>query len=299
MLRYVLLCTSFLLCSVSLLAQLKKFYTLRESVHFDTVSFHLDASSGNSYIRNYSHHVDPLVIYGNPDLEKINPSFQTQIDGRLCKALLKLDTYNAHDFGDGFSFVISRKEKEEDGDYWKVLVNDDKVYQFRMNYGVGNTEVNLSNVKAQKLWLNTGSANVRILYDKDRPNKIAMDTFFVKVDLGTLFTENLRNAHAGTFIADIGFGSAILDFSGKSATRALQCNAKIGAGALDVKIPNASCPVIIHMNNSPFCGIQMAEGFEEVEKNVFVNPSYNAHAPDLMTFNIDLSVGTISFSYVE
>jgi hypothetical protein len=126
-----------------------------------------------------------------------------------------------------------------------------------------------------------------------------MDTFFVKVDLGTLETENLSNARARHVEADIGFGTALLDFRGNPRSEPTHCHARIGAGSLDVLIPDKNAPVIIYMKSTPFCGIEMAEGFEEVEEDVFVNPSYSEKAPDLMVFNIDLAVGTISFSYAD
>lgn len=298
MLRHLFLSAGLLLYSVALVGQLKKFYTVKDNCSYDTVNFSLDASSGNTFIKNYAHSIQPLVIYGNPNLKRINPSFKTRFDNKTCNALLKLDTYNSYNFGDGFSFVIKRKQEEEDGDYWKVLVNDEKIYSFRMKYGVGNTEVDLSNIKTHNLWLKTGSANVKVGYQPEKRNIIPMDTFFVKVDMGSLETKNLGNARAENFVADIGFGTAILDFTGQKNHR-MRCNAKIGAGSLDVRIPDKDAPVIIHMKSTPFCGITMADDFEEVEKNVYVNPSYSKDAKDLMVFDVDLAVGTISFSYAE
>jgi hypothetical protein len=298
MLRLVMVALVCLNVSLNAHAQLKKFYTLKESNEYDTVDFILKASSGNSFIKNYADSPEPLVIYGNPDLERINPSFKTKYAGRTCYASLELDAFNSFSFGDGFSFVMAKKAKEEHGNYWKVLVNDKKIYRFYMKYGVGNTEVDLSNIKLHKLRLHTGSANVMIGYQEDKPNKIKMDTFSVKVDMGSLETQYLANSRAKCYVADIGFGTAKLDFRGNTDAK-VQCNAKIGAGSLDVLVPNRNSPVIIYLKDSPFCGIRMADDFEEVEKNVWVNHSYSAKAGNLMTFNVDLALGTISFAYAE
>jgi hypothetical protein len=298
MLRSVIVVLLCLIVSLGAHAQLKKFYTLKESNEYDTVDFTLKASSGNSFIKNYADSSEPMVIYGNPDLERINPSFKTRYSGRTCYASLELDAFNSFSLGDGFSFVMAKKAKEELGNYWKILVNDQKVYRFYMNYGVGNTEVDLSNIKLHKLRLHTGSANVIIGYQADKPNKIKMDTFSVKVDMGSIETKYLANSRANCYVADIGFGTAKLDFRGKNEDK-VQCNAKIGAGSLDVLVPNRNSPVIVYLKDSPFCGIRMADDFEEVEKNVWVNHSYSAKASNLMTFNVDLALGTISFAYAE
>lgn len=237
-----------------------------------------------------------MVIYGNPDLDKVNPSFATKFKGKTCYANLVLDNYNPHRFGETFAFMMSKETKEEDGNYWKILANDQKVYRFYMKYGVGNTEVDLSNIKMHKLWLSSGSANVKIGYGSDHLNLIQMDTFYVKVDMGSLDTYNLGNSRAANFVADIGFGTAVLDFSGKESNK-VRCDAKIGAGSLDVLIPNRDIPVIIYLKDSPFCGIKMEDDFEEVEENIYVNHSYSAEAKNLMVLDVDVALGTFSVIY--
>lgn len=305
MLRLVIAAGFFLQFSLCSLAQLKKFYTVKEACNFDTVEFTLKAARGNSYIKNYKEIELPMVIYGNPDLDKINPSFNTRFSGKTCYAKLALETYNSFQFGDGISFIVDKKPKEEDGNYWKILVGDSKIYRFYMKYGVGSTEVDLSNVKTNKLWLSSGSANVKVGYDEGERNLIPMDTFFVKVDMGTLETYHLGNARAANFIADIGFGTATLDFRGKESQK-VRCDAKVGAGSLDVVIPSKDTPVIIYLKDSPFCGIRMEDDFEEVEDNVssgsdsysvYVNHSYSAQASDLITLDVDVALGTLSISY--
>ena len=281
--------------SVSAFSQLKKFYSLKETSDFDTVDFTLKAVFGNSFIKNYVRSDYPLVIYGNPDLDKVNPSFRTRFSDKTCYANLKLDTYNSHSLGDGFALVISDKTPDN---YWKILLSENKVYKLKMNYGVGNTEVDLSDIRLDDLRLSSGSANVKVGYQEDKSNLISMDTFYIKVDFGSIETKNLTNANSKNFIADVGFGTALLDFSSLS-TEKINCKAKVGAGSLDVVIPNKDTPVIIYIKDSPFCGIRMDKDFEEVENNVYVNHSYSASAKNLMVFNVDLALGNVSFKYVK
>ena len=58
--------------SFGVVAQLKKFYSLDDVSDFDTVNFDFVATSGHSFLR-YIPQQNPLSIYGNPDLEKLNP----------------------------------------------------------------------------------------------------------------------------------------------------------------------------------------------------------------------------------
>jgi len=298
MLRIVLVAGLCQLFSVGSSAQLKKFYTLKETWSFDTVDFTLKAASGNSYIKNLSQFNYPMVIYGNPDLDRVNPSFKTKFVGKTCYANLELSQYNSRSFGDGFSFVVSKKDKKSDNNYWKILIDNEKVYRLNMNYGFGNTEIDLADVKLDDLRLSSGSANVKIGYKDDQTNLIMMDTFFIKVDFGSIETMNLGNARAKNVIADVGFGTALLDFS-TVLTDDFRCNAKVGAGSLDVVIPHKDAPVIIYLKDSPFCGIRMDDDFEEVEDNVYVNHSYSAKAKNLMVFDIDVALGNVSFTYSE
>ena len=279
--------------SVSAFSQLKKFYSLKGTSDFDTVDFTLKAVSGNTFIKNYVKSDYPLVIYGNPDLDKVNPSFKTKFSGKTCYADLKLDTYNSQSFGDGFAFVIADKAPDN---YWKILLSENKVYKLNMKYGVGNTEIDLSDIRLNNLRLNSGSANVKVGYQEDKFNLISMDTFYIKVDFGSIVTSNLTNANSKNFIAEVGFGTALLDFSTLS-TEKINCIAKVSAGSLDVVIPDKDTPVIIYIKDSPFCGIRMDDDFEEVESNVYVNHSYSANAKNLMVFNIDLALGNVSFQY--
>jgi len=298
MLRMVLVAGLFQLFSVSSFAQLKKFYTLRETSSFDTVDFTLKAVSGNSYIKNYVQSTNPLVIYGNPDLNIINPSFKTKFVGKTCYANLELDTYNSRGFGDGFSFVISKRNKRDENNYWKILINREKVYRLNINYVVGNTEIDLSDIRLDDFRMSSGSANVIIGYQDDKTNLIDMDTIYIKVDFGSLETKNLGNARAKYIFTEIGFGTALLDFN-TMPNKNIHCNTKIGAGSLDVFIPNKDTPVIIYIKDSPFCGIHLDDDFEEVENNVYVNQSYFAKAKNLMVFNIDLALGNVSFQYAH
>jgi len=194
--------------------------------------------------------------------------------------------------------VISKRNKGDENNYWKILINREKVYRLNINYVVGNTEIDLSDIRLDAFRMSSGSANVIIRYQDDKSNLIDMDTIYIKVDFGSLETKNLGNSRAKYIFTEIGFGTALLDFN-TMPTKNILCNTKIGAGSLDVFIPNKDTPVIIYIKDSPFCGIHLDDDFEEVENNVYVNQSYFAKAKNLMVFNVDLALGNVSFQYAH
>ena len=235
---------------------------------------------------------DPLTIYGNPDLEKINPSFKSKVYGNTCHAKLVLDEYNSSSFGDRFTFAMSRSTEEND--FWKVSFSEDKIYRLNLNYGFGNADVNLTGSPIQEFKLRSGSADILVGYDEGNMNPIRMDTFFVKADFGSIVARHMELARAKNVITKIGFGNVMLDFE-KGVAESCTVDASVGAGNLEVVLPDIETPVIIYIKDSPLCSVRMTKDFEEVEKNVFVNRAYKVDSDNILTFDVDVALGQVYF----
>ena len=278
--------------------QLKKFYTIRNTDTYDTVSFYLHATSGNCYLRSGSaEEGEPLSIYGNPDLEKINPSFKYKILNRTCDVSLDLKEFKTSSLSDGLFFAMMRSNEDE-SNYWKVHLDEKKIFKLDLNYGVGDADIDLSGSLVKTMKIHSGTAMVKVSYDENDPNKIQMDTFLVSVDMGSIVTERLLLSRAKNVIANIGFGNAALDL-GDAQPEKCNIQASVGAGSLDILIPKKGTPVIIYLKESPLCGVKIPKGFEEVEKNVYVNMDYAVNAKNILTFNIDVALGSITFKYAD
>ncbi|WP_370089027.1 hypothetical protein [Ekhidna sp.] len=296
MLRLVLIAGTSLLMSLSALAQLTKFYTIKESPEFDTVDFYLKATATNCLLKQAEKDNNPLTIYGNPNLEKINPTFASKIKNNTCYAKLALDEYNSSGFGDSFSMAVSRSDK--DNDFWKVNLNKSEVYRLNLIYGFGNADVNLTGTSVQRLKIKSGSADIVVGYDDGNMNPIQMDTFYVKADFGSIVARRMELSRAKKVITKIGFGNVLLDFD-KQMNEKCSVDASVGAGNLEILLPKDGTPVIIHLKDSPLCAVKIAKGFEEVEKNVFVNMSYDANAANLLSFDVDVALGMVRFRYTD
>jgi hypothetical protein len=69
----------------------------------------------------------------------------------------------------------------------------------------------------------------------------------------------------------------------------------VGAGNLVVTANESVNPMIIYIQNSPLCRVKIPKGFKEIRENVFVNKQYDQDAENLITFNIDVTMGNIIF----
>ena len=275
-------------------AQLKQFYSISDDGTYDAINFTLSATSGSCYIRSNASQL-PLNIYGNPDFEKINPNFQSWVEERTNYVNLNLEDYNSSGFSRSISYNVFGPDKKGKN-FWKIYLSNQKEYSLNLNYGIGMADVDLAGVAVKNLNIKTGSADVSVDYSQDLVNLAEMDTFYVRVDLGSLEARNMHLYKARTIITDIGFGSAILDFSDVPQTKS-NIEAMVGAGNLEVLLPRENAPVIIYISNSPLCSVRLARGFEEVEENVYVNMDYSSSAENLLTFNVDVALGNVTFKY--
>ena len=99
-------------------------------------------------------------------------------------------------------------------------------------------------------------------------------------------------------ITKIGFGNVMLDFE-RGIAESCRVDASVGAGNLEIILPEEQTPIIIYVRDSPLCSVRMTKDFEEVEKNVFVNRSYKVDAENLLTFDIDVALGQVYFKYLD
>lgn len=291
--RLITACSFVILSSSQTFAQLQKFYSVKPGDDYEKVVFTLNATSGSCYIKPSSND-NPIDIYGNPDFEEINPSFKSYTNRHGINFVdLNLEDYQQGGLTKTISFNMF-EDRKADTNFWKIYFNQDKIYDLNLNYGIGNANLNLSGVPIDHFNVSTGSADVVINYEKDGMNPIAMDTFAVKVDLGSFEGYNLTNAHASYIFAHVGFGNALLDFSKQSSQK---CNieATVAAGRLVVYIPKEHSPTIIYLNQSPLCSTRLTKDFRELEDNVFVNTAYTPDAENLTTFTIDVGMGNVIF----
>jgi len=279
------------LCSYG---QIKKYYTVENSNSFDKVDLTLSGGSGTCYIRP-TPNIHPVNIYGKSSSNVLSPSCESVLDNRTQRVNVNFIEGKINE--SSTKSVVFNVFSDDGGiseNQWHIYLSNKKPISLNLNYGMGNAYVDLSGLAVEKLHITTGSADVNVGYVSGQYNQQEMDTFCIKVDLGQLEARQIALSNAKTIIADVGFGSLFLDFTNKSLVKS-NVNATVGAGNLIVNANESINPMIIYIHDSPLCRIQISQDFTEIRKNVFVNRLYDQDAENLITFNINVTMGNIIF----
>jgi hypothetical protein len=92
----------------------------------------------------------------------------------------------------------------------------------------------------------------------------------------------------------VGFGNMFLDFSNKP-TVSNHVIGSVGAGNLIIQLPNEEVPVMVKINDSWLCSINLCKSLKKVGSNKYANAAYSKNSKDALTFDLDVSMGKIVF----
>lgn len=291
MLRGFLLISILLPVISSVHGQVKKFYTL-ENGDFDKVNIILKATSNSCCIKptvnphlvnvfGFENNAEPVIYSNNVDSDRTE---------ELVINLNNSSRENKISLSDKFFKTNSTTDN-----HWDLYLSREKPMKLLLSYAIGDASVDLSNLPIERLKINTGSANVNVSYLEGRSNLVAMDTFYVKVDLGSLTVNKVNHSRAQTVIADVNFGALLMDYSDLIDIPS-HVFASVGAGTLVIGLPSSiDMPVIINIHNSPLCHVKLPKDFKKKESHVYINDSYFENAPNLLSFDLDVAVGQIKF----
>lgn len=278
-------------------SQVKKQFSIEKNDSFEKVDMRFMTKSGICYVKPSQHPV-PLSIYSNQDFDDYEHTFVKEISERICYVDLSLKDKESDNLSRSISYhMFSSKDKDSDK-MWKVYLSESTLYRLDLHYGIGGAFIDLSGLAIENLKVHSGNADVNIDYLSKMGNQVEMDTFFVKVDLGSVNIKNMSLSNAKNVIADIGFGNLFLDYS-DTPNKKSKINASVGAGNLIVVIPQDNVPVKVKINNSMLCRVRLTHSFKEIQSNVYVNSSYTEDADNLLSFNVDVSLGSIVFKEVK
>ncbi|MBK7651529.1 MAG: hypothetical protein IPJ20_13450 [Flammeovirgaceae bacterium] len=214
------------------------------------------AKTGNCFIRA-SNNDDVLNIYSNQDLEEYAHSFSNEVKDNTCSINLSLEQESQRGVSQKISYQVFGSEERPSDKFWKVYLSETTPYALDLDYGLGNANIDLSGMSISKLKIHTGSADVNINYSTGIENKIEMDTFYVKVDMGSLNARQLNLARSKVVVADVGFGNMFLDFSNKPSI-SNHIIGSVGAGNLIIQLPTEDVPVLVTINDSWLCSLSIS-----------------------------------------
>jgi hypothetical protein len=291
----ILAIASFLGCglALSVSGQIKKQFTVETPEECQAIDLHLKAKTGNCFVRP-GQSSDILNIYSNQDIEEYGHSFKKEVRDGICYVKLALEQEGDKGVGQMISSQVFGSEEKVTDKVWKVYLTDSKPYTLDLAYGLGSANVDLSGLAIRKLKINTGSADVNVSYSSGLENQVEMDTFFVKVDVGSLHVKQLHLSRSKLVLADVGFGNMLLDFSSKPLVNN-HVMGSVGAGNLIILLPSNDVPVLVKINESWLCSVNLSRSLQKIDENTFANAAYTANAKDALTFDLDVSLGKIIF----
>lgn len=274
--------------------QIKKQFSVEDAPSCDHIKLTLKANSGTCFIKP-SHNPEILNVFSNQTAEHYSHQFVKEINGKVCQVMLSLEEVKAEGFSQTVSSRVFGSEKPDQEKFWKMYLTNAKPYSLELNYGVGNANVDLSGLAIKILKINTGSADVNIGYHSGLENLIEMDTFSVKVDMGSVTAKNLSLARPKYVVANVGFGNVMLDLS-TAPQVANHIKGSVGAGNLVILLPaDDSVPVMVKVKDSWLCSIRLTEDLKETSANTYANAAYAKNPKNALTFDLDVSLGNIVF----
>lgn len=278
--------------AVGVSGQIKKQFSVEKTENCNFVELKLSTKTGNCFIRP-SKNEDILNIYSNQDFGEYAHSFSNELKGATCKVNLSLDQAAERGVSQKISYRVFGSDERPSDKFWKVYLSESIPYSLELEYGLGNANVDLSGLSIQKLKIYTGSADVNISYNGGE-NKIDMDTFRVKVDMGSLTARQLNLARSKVVVADVGFGNMFLDFSDKPTVNN-HVIGSVGAGNLVIQLPADEVPVMVTINDSWLCSINLSRTLKKIAPNKYANEAYSKNSKNALVFDLDVSMGKIVF----
>ena len=277
----------------AVVGQMKKQFTVDNQENCQIVDLSLKAKTGNCFIRP-GQTSELLTIYSNQDLEEYAHTFSNEVKNAICFVKLALEQEGQKDVSKKISYQVFGGEERTSDKFWKVYLTDNKPYSLDLDYGLGNANVDLSGLSIKKLKINTGSADVNVSYASGLQNQVDMDTFYVKVDLGSLNVKQINLSRSKVVIAEVGFGNIFLDF-GDKPTVMPAVKGSVGAGNMLILLPEETVPVMVTINESWLCSINLSKNLKKISQNTYANAAYTRNPKNALTFDLDVSMGKIIF----
>ncbi|MCA6078164.1 hypothetical protein [Fulvivirga sedimenti] len=274
-------------------AQVKKQFSVEGDANVEQINLKFAVNSGICSIKAGDGD-ESVTVYSNQDYDNYNHSFNKSISGKVATIDLSLEDKVNPGISQSISRSVFGSKKDIESNLWRVYLNRNKIYTLDLVYGLGQADIDLSGVAVRNLKVHTGSADINVGYFSELENSVQMDTFYVKVDMGTIAVKQLNHANSKFVKADVGFGDLLLDMTGKNSTSS-SVHGSVGAGNLYILLPNEQTPMIVRVHDSWLCQVKLSKSFKPYGKNTFVNEAFSEDAENLISFFLDVSMGNIIF----
>lgn len=281
------------LVGVQLFGQYKKQFHVDDTHEVEKIELTLRFNSGQCLVKP-TQQSGLLNIYSRHDSDHFDHNFSKSLSGNIAKLNLSLEETQTEGLGKSISNSLFGENDEGSQKYWKVFLSENKPYDLNLNFGVGSAKIDLSNLSVEKLKIQTGGTDINVGYFTDSYNAVEMDTFYVKVDLGSVVVKQLNYARSEHVIADVGFGNLYLDFSDQPQNNT-KIKGRVGAGSLYIMLPSEEIPMKVTIKNSWLCSVKLPTGFKKTGDYTYENEEYKNRKDNSLEFDLDVAMGSLVF----
>ncbi|MEE8341489.1 MAG: hypothetical protein V3R52_05275 [Candidatus Neomarinimicrobiota bacterium] len=258
---------------------------------FDSYSFNTRKYKDLDVSLSYG--LGDLTIGSSDSKHKIEGSIT--YDNRRITPIVKMESVSST----GVLVVSTKKDRSRDRHKYKLRDFDNELEfyfpsQIKTNlfldFGVGNAEIDLTDIAITKLNINCGLSDVEL--EVNKRNNVACESVSIENGLGDLSVYGLGNLAAKKVDINIGLGSADIDFSGDKIYDS-DINVDVGLGSLDMILPDKT-NIEIFVDSSFLSSVDIY-GLKKKKSKYWVSPVWDNDYP---TISMDINVGMGSVDIV-
>ncbi|MEX2595124.1 MAG: hypothetical protein WD426_20335 [Anditalea sp.] len=273
-------------------AQITKEFIVDEKEGFNLVRFDFSSYKGTSYIK-HKNSGQPLRVHAHLAKVNILPTFTHHISQGILNANIDHQNIESENLGKSLSYRLFSGSNEDFDHSWYIDLDTTFLYDLNFSLGIGKANFDLSNLSVSNCKIKSASADISLDYSNNTLNSVSMDTMMVMINMGTIDAKGINYSNAKNMFFNVDYGTLNLSFAdnipGGSTVLTM-----VGAGSVNIDLPSDSHPYIVKIKSTAMCRTSIPGNLKEIENKTYVSKGYKRNAANLMTFLIDISVGSVS-----
>ncbi|GAB4107584.1 hypothetical protein GCM10028791_00300 [Echinicola sediminis] len=271
-----------------------KEFTVEERKGYDLVQLDFSSYKGVSKVSRM-HLEGPILIHTHLSKVNILPDFNYGIKDRVLKASLNHNDVESQGLGKNLSSKLFSSSEGDFDHLWEVGLSEKYIYDLDLHFGIGKADLDLSGLKIKRCKIKTATADVTLNYARKAINAIDMDTIMVEVNMGTVNGVNVAHSKADKLIFDVNYGKVNLSFKDHfEGKKPCAISATVGAGSVYIELPEPQYPYLVKIKSTAMCRTQLPNYLSSLGGKTYISKGYDKNADNLMTFEIDVSVGSLT-----
>ncbi|WP_040302557.1 hypothetical protein [Algoriphagus machipongonensis] len=273
-------------------AQLVKEFKVTDTKGFEMVNLGFSTYKSTTHLKRIKS-MEPLYIHGHLQKTNILPVFSQEIKNNLLEASLVHKNVEADNLGKSITSKLFSGSKDDFDHTWDLGLASNFLYNLDFTLGMGKAEFDLAQLPISKMKVKSASADVLIHYGTRDPNQVQMDTLLVTLNMGSVKLNDINFSNARKMIFEVNYGSLDLNFSEAMPSKC-QVIAAVGAGTLNLLLPDESNPVKIRVKTTAMCRTTLPKYLKSIDEHTYITKGYKESDPRLLELIVDVGVGSLT-----